>query len=84
MSDTTTNEVSSERLRSFILRIEKLEEAKSAILEDIKDVYSEAKSSGFEVKIIRKIVSLRKLRDDERREASELLDLYASALGMEV
>lgn len=85
MSDTTdTGEVSSERLRAFILRIEKLEEDKASVLEDIKDVYSESKSMGFDVKIIKKVVSLRKMEVEKRREEEELLDLYKSALGMEV
>ncbi len=85
MSDTNTSgEVSSERLRSFILRIEKLEENKASVLEDIKDVYSEAKSTGFDAKIVRKVVSLRKMEVEKRREEEELLDLYKSALGMEV
>lgn len=81
---TATGEVSSERLRSFILRIEKLEENKVSVLEDIKDVYSEAKSTGFDTKIIRQIVRLRKIEVEKRREQEELLDLYKSALGMEV
>ena len=82
MSDTTTSgEVSSERLRSFILRIEKLEEGKAAVLEDIKDVYGEAKSTGFDTKIIRQIVRLRKLDIEKRREQEELLDLYMAAIG---
>jgi len=84
MADTSSGEVSSERLRSFILRIEKLEESKASVLEDIKDVYGEAKSTGFDVKILRKIVSLRKMEVEKRREEEELLDLYKSALGMEV
>lgn len=85
MSDApASGEVSSERLRSFILRIEKLEEGKTAVLEDIKDVYSEAKSTGFDSKIIRQIVRLRKMEVEKRREQEELLDLYKSALGMEV
>lgn len=84
MAKESSGEVSSERLRSFILRIEKLEEAKAAVLEDIKDVYGEAKSVGFDIKIIRKIVSLRKMEVEKRREEEELLDLYKSALGMEV
>lgn len=84
MSDSSSGEVSSERLRSFILRIEKLEESKAGVLEDIKDVYSEAKSTGFDVKIIRQIVRLRKIEVEKRREQEELLDLYKSALGMEV
>lgn len=84
MADASSGEVSSERLRSFILRIEKLEETKASVAEDIKDVYSEAKSTGFDVKIIRKIISLRKMEVEKRREEEELLDLYKSALGMEV
>jgi len=84
MADSSSGEVSSERLRSFILRIEKLEESKASVLEDIKDVYGEAKSTGFDVKILRKIVSLRKMEVEKRREEEELLDLYKSALGMEV
>ena len=85
MSDTTdTGEVSSERLRAFVLRIEKLEEDKKSISEDLKDVYAEAKSMGFDVKILRKIISLRRIEIEKRREEEELLDLYKSALGMEV
>lgn len=83
MADTSSGEVSSERLRSFILRIEKLEESKASVLEDIKDVYGEAKSTGFDVKIIRKIVRLRKIEVEKRREEDELLELYKSAIGME-
>ena len=83
-NNASSGEVSSERLRSFILRIEKLEESKASVLEDIKDVYGEAKSTGFDIKIIRKIVSLRKMEVEKRREEEELLDLYKSALGMEV
>ena len=79
-----SGEVSSERLKSFIQRIEKLEESKSTITEDIKDVYAEAKSTGFDVKTIRRIVTLRKLEIEKRRNQEELLDLYKSAIGMEV
>lgn len=84
MSDQTSGEISGQRLKSFIQRIEKLEEAKASVLEDIKDVYGEAKSTGFDVKIIRKIISLRKMEVEKRREEEELLDLYKSAIGMEV
>lgn len=84
MADSTSGEVSSDRLRSFIMRIEKLEETKATMMEDIKDVYAEAKSTGFDVKTIRQIVSLRKVEVEKRREAEELLDLYKSAIGMEV
>ena len=75
--------VSGERLRSFIERIEKLEEDKAAVVEDLKEVYAEAKGTGFDTKIIRNIVRLRKKEVEKRREESELLDLYMSAIGME-
>ncbi len=75
--------VSSERLKSFVKRIEKLEEDKGSVLEDLKDVYAEAKSTGFDVKILRQIVRLRKVELEKRREYEELLELYKSALGME-
>ncbi len=84
MSDQTSGEISGQRLKSFIQRIEKLEESKASVLEDIKDVYGEAKSTGFDIKIIRKIISLRKMEVEKRREEEELLDLYKSAIGMEV
>lgn len=80
---TDTQGISGERLRSIIQRIEKLEEDKAAVSEDIREVYSEAKGTGFEVKIIRQIVKLRRLAEQERREQSEILDLYLSAIGME-
>jgi uncharacterized protein (UPF0335 family) len=74
--------VNASHLRAFIERIEKLEEEKKAIAEDIKEVYSEAKGTGFDAKIIRKIVSMRKMDREKRREEEEILDLYLSALGM--
>lgn len=77
-----SGEVSGQRLKSFIERVERLEEEKKALAEDIRDVYSEAKATGFEPKIIRKIVSLRKTNLEKRREEQELLDLYMSAIGM--
>lgn len=60
-----------------------MEEEKKALSEDIKQVYSEAKSTGFDVKILRKIISLRKVEEHDRKEQEELLDLYKRALGME-
>ena len=75
--------ISADRLRSIIKRIEKLEEDKAGISDDIKEVYAEAKGTGFDVKIIRQIVRLRKVELEKRREESELLDLYMSAIGME-
>ena len=88
MSNTSTKlkdtgEVSSERLKSFIKRIEKLEEDKASVAEDIKEIYAEAKGTGFDTSIIKQIVKLRKQDDEKRREHDELLDLYKSALGME-
>ena len=74
--------VAGDRLRSFVERIERLEEEKAALMEDIKEVYAEAKGVGFDVKTIRKIVSLRKMDTEKRREADEILDLYKAAIGM--
>lgn len=75
--------VSAERLRSFIKRIEKLEEDKAALADDLKEVYAEAKGTGFDTPTIRKIVRLRKIEVEKRREQDELLELYKSVLGME-
>jgi len=69
-------------LRAFIERIERLEEEKKALSDDIKDVYAEAKGTGFDVKIMRKIISIRKQDRDKRREEEEILDLYLAALGI--
>ena len=74
--------VNASHLRAFIERIEKLEEEKRAIADDIKDVYAEAKGNGFDSKIIRKIVSMRRMDREKRREEEEILDLYLTALGM--
>jgi uncharacterized protein (UPF0335 family) len=75
--------VSGERLRSFIQRIEKLEEDKAAVSEDLKEVYAEAKGVGFDTKIIRQVIRARKVEPEKRREQYELFELYASAIGME-
>jgi len=74
--------VAGERLKSFIERVERLEEEKTALLEDIKEIYAEAKAVGFDAKILRKIVSLRKMDKEKRNEESELLELYMSSIGM--
>ena len=71
------------RLKSFIKRIEKLEEDRKAVNEDIKDVYSEAKSSGFDVKVIRAIIARRRQEPEKVREFEEVLDLYLAQLGYE-
>jgi uncharacterized protein (UPF0335 family) len=70
-------------LKAFIERIERLEQEKAAIGDDIKDVYAEAKGAGYDVKIMHKVVALRKQSLRERREEEEILDLYLSALGSE-
>lgn len=75
--------VSGARLKSFIERVERLEEEKSAIAEDIKEVYGEAKATGFDVKIIRRVIKLRKMELQKRREEDDLLELYKAAIGME-
>lgn len=74
--------VAGARLKSFIERVERLEEEKAGIADDIKDVYAEAKGVGFDTKTMRKIISLRKLDSEKRREAEELLELYKAAIGM--
>jgi len=77
-----TSAVNGGHLRAFIERIEKLEEEKRAIADDIKDVYGEAKGTGFDPKIMRKIISLRRQDKSKRQEEEEILDLYMTALGM--
>ncbi|MAI12198.1 MAG: hypothetical protein CBD27_11085 [Rhodospirillaceae bacterium TMED167] len=74
--------IASERLLSFVERLERLEEEKTSLSADIKEVYSEAKSGGFDIKILRQIVRLRKMNTSDRQEQEELLDLYKNALGM--
>ena len=70
------------QLRSFIERIERLEEEKKTIADDIKDVYAEAKGTGFDTKAIRTLIRLRKKDQAERQEEESILDLYKAALGM--
>ncbi len=74
--------VAGDQLRAFVERIERLEEDKKQISEDIKDVYAEAKGNGFDTKVIRKIISLRKRDYAERQEEEAILELYMQALGM--
>jgi uncharacterized protein (UPF0335 family) len=74
--------VAGEQLKSFIERIERLEEEKRALSGDIKEVYAEAKGTGFEPKIMRQIIKLRKMDKQEVDEEESLLDLYKRALGM--
>ncbi|WP_054308951.1 DUF2312 domain-containing protein [Mesorhizobium sp. 1M-11] len=78
----TSQTVAAGQLRSLIERIERLEEEKKTIGDDIKDVYAEAKGTGFDTKAIRAIVALRKQDQAERQEAESILDLYKAAMGM--
>ncbi len=74
--------IAAKRLRSFIERVERLEEEKAALAADIREVYAEAKGDGFDVKTMRQIVRLRKLDSSDRAEQEALLDLYKTALGL--
>ncbi len=71
-----------QQLKSFVERIERLEEEKAALADDIRDVYNEAKSTGFDVKVMRQVIRLRKQNADERKEMEAVLETYLSALGM--
>ena len=82
MSQEDAKAVAVAQLRAFIERIERLEEEKKTISDDIKEVYSEAKNSGFDTKAIRTIIRLRKKEDRERQEEEAMIDLYKDALGM--
>lgn len=74
--------IAADRLRSLVERIERLEEERKALGNDIKDIYGEAKSAGFDVKVIRQIIRLRKQEPAEIEEQETLLDVYRRALGM--
>jgi uncharacterized protein (UPF0335 family) len=74
--------VAADQLRSIIDRVERLEEEKKALAEDIKDIYAEAKGNGFDTKVIRKIISMRKRDRAELDEEETLLEIYLRALGM--
>ncbi len=75
--------LSGQRLKAYIERIERLEEEKAGLAEDVKDIYAEAKGTGFDVKTMRAVVKLRKMDTEKRREQEELLELYKSAIGIE-
>lgn len=72
-----------DRLRLLIERIERLDEEKKGISDDIKDVFAEAKGVGYDVKVMREVIKLRKLAPDDRREREAILDLYKAALGID-
>jgi uncharacterized protein (UPF0335 family) len=74
--------ITAEQLKAYMERIERLEEEKAAMVADIKEVFAEAKANGFDVKIMRQVLKLRKMDSNDRAEQEALLDLYMSALGM--
>jgi uncharacterized protein (UPF0335 family) len=74
--------IARDQLRSIVERIERMEEEKSAVAADIKEIYAEAKGNGFDTKTIRKVIRLRKIDKVEREEQEALLDVYCQALGM--
>ena len=76
--------IAADRLKSFIERVERLEEEKAALTADIREVYAEAKATGFDTKIMRQVVKLRKMDTNDRQEQEELLDLYKRAVGLEI
>jgi uncharacterized protein (UPF0335 family) len=78
---TPTTEVSAGKLKSYIQRIERQEEERAAVNEDLKSIYDEAKGEGFNTTIIRKIIIMRRKDAEVRREEAELLDLYLSSIG---
>jgi uncharacterized protein (UPF0335 family) len=75
--------IAADRLRSFLDRIERLEEEKAGLTADIREVYAEAKGSGFDTKVMRQIVRLRKMDDAARQEQEALLDVYRRAIGLD-
>lgn len=83
VSNDVVQTIAAGQLRAYIERVERLEEEKRSIADDIKDVYAEAKGTGFDTKAIRAIIALRRKDQAERQEAEAILDLYKAAIGME-
>lgn len=81
-ADFSTTTVAGSQLKAIVERIERLEEEKREVAEQIKEVYAEAKGNGFDVKTIRKVIGLRKKSAEDRSEEEAMLDLYLHALGM--
>ena len=80
MADGSTGGIAAAKLKSFVERIEKLETEKTELAADIREVYAEAKGNGFDTKIMRQVIRLRKMEEPDRREQDELLDLSRRAL----
>jgi uncharacterized protein (UPF0335 family) len=83
MADIASESVAQDQLRAFVERIERMEQEKQAIADDIKEIYAEAKGNGFDTKVLRQVVRIRKLDHSERMEQEAILDLYLAALGMQ-
>ena len=83
MTEGHNSNATDDRLRLLIERVERLEEEKRGISDDIRDVYAEMKGVGYDAKIARKVIALRKMQPDDRREMETVLELYKSALGMD-
>ena len=81
-ADIANTGVAAEELKQFVERIERLEEEKKAIADDIKDVFAEMKGRGFDTKVVRQVIRIRKQDHAERQEMEAVLELYLSALGM--
>jgi uncharacterized protein (UPF0335 family) len=79
----TVGGIKADALQQYVARIERLEEEKKALSADIKQVYDEAKATGFDIKILRKVISIRKVAEHDRKEQEEILELYKRALGMD-
>jgi uncharacterized protein (UPF0335 family) len=84
MADQIKTSFAHGQLRTIVERIERLEEEKKTIAGDIKEVYAEAKGNGFDIKILRKVITLRKKDANERQEEESMIDVYLAALGMAV
>jgi uncharacterized protein (UPF0335 family) len=82
MAEASDAQTTDDRLRLLIERIERLEEEKKGIADDIRDVYAEAKAVGYDTKIMRQIIRLRKMKPDDRSEQETILETYKAALGM--
>jgi uncharacterized protein (UPF0335 family) len=80
--DPPATRFAKDHLKAFVERVERLEEEKKTISDDIKDVYAEAKANGFDVKALRQVIRLRKQDVDERKEQEAILEVYLQALGM--
>lgn len=79
----TDSNISDDKLRLLVERIERLEEEKKGIADDIRDVYSEAKAVGYDIKILRRVVRIRRIEAEARREQAAITELYCGALGMD-